>query len=171
VSELKSGLAKTIRFSARLGRAQGAGHVERRLLQPEDDMLKMLTCIIGTAISILLLTPDMASARAGGGFRGGGFGGAPVEAWRGRAIRWRGRAIGWRGGAVGWRGASVGWYDPWGPGWGWPHHWSPPAVGGAISPGTLYFPDGYYRYGGCPVEPRVVGATGWGYRQVFMRVC
>ncbi len=128
-------------------------------------MLKMLTCIIGIAISILLLTPDMASARAGGGVRGAAIGGS-----HGGAV-WRGRAIGARGRAIRWSGATVGLYDPWAPGWAWPYHWSPPRVGGAIFPGTLYYPYGYHSYGGCAVEPRVVGATGWGYQQVFMRVC
>src|SRR5438128_1784498 len=88
------------------GRGCPPGHVARRLLRPEDDMLKMLTCIIGIAISILLLTPDTASARAGGGVRGAAIGG-----WRGGAV-WRGKAIGARSRGIGWSGASVGWYDP-----------------------------------------------------------
>src|SRR6516164_4158604 len=67
---------------------------------------KMLALVAGAAMSALMLAPDTALARFGGGFRGGGF----VGGFHGAAIGgWRGGAVGWRGGVAGWRGGVVGW--------------------------------------------------------------
>ena len=137
---------------------------------------KMLAMLAGTAMTVIMLAPEPASARIGGfgGFRGGGFGG-----FRGAAIG------GWRGGAIGWRGA--GWRPGWG-GWGWRRGWGwgvgAAAVGAGIIAASSYpyyggygydpYDTGYYGAygygGGCALTPRAVW-TGWGYQQVLVRVC
>src|SRR5215216_5691846 len=83
---------------------------------------KTLAIVAGAAISAVLLVPDPADARIGGGFRGGGFGGfrgAAIGGFRGAGLGFRGAGLGWRGAGLGWRGAGLGWRG----GWGWRRPW------------------------------------------------
>src|SRR5215510_5704843 len=151
----------------------------------------MLMLTAATAAGICLLMIDTASARVGGGFRGGGFGGfggfrgagfggfrgAGFGGWRGGAVGWRAAGLGWRGPGWGCRGAGWGWRRP---GWGWgAAALGAAAIGAGVAASSYYPYDSGYGYGaydyggyggGCVLQAQPVW-TGWGYQQAFVRVC
>ena len=117
--------------------------------------MSRITVFIACAILMFLALPDQASARRGGGFRGGrGFrgGGRGFRGGMGRGFRGGRRGIAWRGGR-GRRGRGCGW-------------------GAAAAVATLpyygyYGGNGYYSgygYAGnghCDCRRRGYGYSGW----------
>jgi hypothetical protein len=132
-------------------------------------MKRVLTIAAAVLAAGLMLKPDDASARwGGGGFRGGGFHGGGFRGFHGGGFR----GAAFRGGGWGWRGGGWGWRHR---GWGW--------GGGALAAGALIgvaaassYPYGYYGgyypayYGGCGSRLTWVW-TPYGYRRAWVAGC